>query len=97
MAIFEAATAVAQKGGKVFPHIMIPLVGIVDELESQTEVVRQAAFAVSKATGERARPLPASLPVCHAAVHALRVEPKASSGTACGVGAENGCVRVPDA
>lgn len=34
-AIFEAATNVMQAGGSVHPHIMIPLVGIVDELESQ--------------------------------------------------------------
>ena len=34
-AIFEAAATVLQEGVKVFPHIMVPLVGIGHELETQ--------------------------------------------------------------
>ncbi len=42
-AIFEAACEVEKDGIKVFPEVMIPLVGIYRELESQREVVEAVA------------------------------------------------------
>ncbi len=45
-AIFEAAVAVAKKGIKVIPEIMIPLVGNVKELENQKAIVVKAAEEV---------------------------------------------------
>jgi pyruvate,orthophosphate dikinase len=42
-AIFRAAVAVARDGVKVHPEIMIPLVGDVNELKLQEEIVRRAA------------------------------------------------------
>jgi len=45
-AIFEAAVAVAKNGVKVFPEIMIPLVGIMKEMSSQKEIVRRVADEV---------------------------------------------------
>ena len=47
-AILEAACEVAKKGIKVHPEIMIPLVGHVNELKSQEEVVRRVAKEVFK-------------------------------------------------
>jgi pyruvate,orthophosphate dikinase len=51
-AIFEAAARVQKKGGKVLPEIMIPLVGHVNELKLQADVVRRVAAEVMAATGE---------------------------------------------
>ncbi len=51
-AILEAAVAVSQKGVKVHPHIMIPLVGIDFELEKQIEVAHAAARDVFAAMGK---------------------------------------------
>jgi pyruvate,orthophosphate dikinase len=45
-AIFEAAVAVAKKGIKVIPEVMIPLVGNVKELEHQKAIVVKAAEEV---------------------------------------------------
>jgi pyruvate, orthophosphate dikinase len=45
-AIFSAAVAAKREGVKVFPEVMIPLVGDVRELELQTEVVRRMAKEV---------------------------------------------------
>lgn len=45
-AIFEAAVNVSKKGVKVLPEIMIPLVGHVNELKLQEEIVRKTADAV---------------------------------------------------
>jgi pyruvate, orthophosphate dikinase len=45
-AIFEAAVAVAKKGIKVIPEVMIPLVGNVKELEHQKSIVVKAAEEV---------------------------------------------------
>ena len=45
-AILEAACAVAKQGMKVYPEIMIPLVGHVNELKSQEAVVRRTAGEV---------------------------------------------------
>ncbi len=50
-AIFEAAVAVAKKGIKVIPEVMIPLVGNVKELENQKAIVVKAADEVFKAAG----------------------------------------------
>jgi len=45
-AIFQAAVAVSKDGVKVFPEIMIPLVGIMKEMSSQKEIVRRVAEEV---------------------------------------------------
>jgi pyruvate,orthophosphate dikinase len=47
-AIFEAAANVMAKGIKVFPEVMIPLVGNVKELEDQAGIVRRVAMEVMK-------------------------------------------------
>ncbi|KAL4538716.1 hypothetical protein Ndes2526B_g02998 [Nannochloris sp. 'desiccata'] len=51
LAILEAAVDATQKGIKVTPHIMIPLVGFEEELANQAAVVHEAAQEVFKATG----------------------------------------------
>ncbi len=45
-AIFEAACNVAKDGVKVFPEIMIPLVGTLKELANQVAIVRRVAAEV---------------------------------------------------
>ncbi len=50
-AIFEAACECAQKGVKVIPEIMIPLVGHVAELRDQAAVVRRVAEEVMAKRG----------------------------------------------
>ncbi|MBI1798459.1 MAG: pyruvate, phosphate dikinase [Candidatus Eisenbacteria bacterium] len=50
-AIFEAACAVAKKGVKVIPEIMIPLVGHVNELRDQAAIVRRVATEVMSRQG----------------------------------------------
>ncbi len=50
-AIFEAAVAVAKKGVKVIPEVMIPLVGNVKELENQKAIVVKVAEEVLNAAG----------------------------------------------
>ena len=45
-AIFEAAVAVAKDGVKVFPEVMIPLVGLVKEMANQGAIVRRVAEEV---------------------------------------------------
>ncbi len=52
-AIFEAAVDVAKRGIKVLPEIMIPLVGHINELSLQREVVVDTAEEVFKETGTR--------------------------------------------
>jgi pyruvate,orthophosphate dikinase len=52
-AIFEAACECAQKGVKVIPEIMIPLVGHVAELRDQAAVVRRVAEEVIAKRGVR--------------------------------------------
>jgi pyruvate,orthophosphate dikinase len=52
-AIIEAAVNVAKEGVKVHPHIMIPLVGIEDELVGQAKIVNEVAAQVFAATGAR--------------------------------------------
>ncbi|MFQ6092537.1 MAG: pyruvate, phosphate dikinase [bacterium] len=50
-AIMEAACHLAKKGLKVYPEIMIPLVGTREELENQRQVVVEAVEAVIRRTG----------------------------------------------
>jgi pyruvate,orthophosphate dikinase len=45
-ALFEAACEVTRKGGDVRPEVMIPLVGMVSELERMRELVHQVADEV---------------------------------------------------
>ncbi|MBL1212341.1 MAG: pyruvate, phosphate dikinase [Ignavibacteriae bacterium] len=52
-AIFEAAVDVAKKGIKVFPEIMIPLVGHVEELNLQEDIVRRVAEEVFAKKGKK--------------------------------------------
>jgi pyruvate,orthophosphate dikinase len=53
-AIFEAALQVARKGQPVKPEVMIPLVGHVEELKRQKQIVLEEAKAVlSKPGGEK--------------------------------------------
>jgi pyruvate,orthophosphate dikinase len=50
-AIFEAACEVAKEGVKVIPEVMIPLVGHVNELRAQREIVDRMAKEVMGQTG----------------------------------------------
>ncbi|MCP2520265.1 pyruvate, phosphate dikinase [SCandidatus Aminicenantes bacterium Aminicenantia_JdfR_composite] len=50
-AIFEAACRLAKEGGKVIPEIMIPLVGHVNELAHQKEIVERVGEEVMKKYG----------------------------------------------
>jgi pyruvate,orthophosphate dikinase len=45
-AIFEAAVAVAKRGGKPVPEVMIPLVADVEEYKNQADIVRRVASEV---------------------------------------------------
>jgi pyruvate,orthophosphate dikinase len=50
-AIFEAAVNVTKEGVKVIPEIMIPLVGMVKEMNNQGAIVRRVAAEVFKEKG----------------------------------------------
>jgi pyruvate,orthophosphate dikinase len=50
-AILEAAVEVTKRGKKVIPEIMIPLVGFVNELKSQKDIVDKVAKEVMEAAG----------------------------------------------
>ncbi len=50
-AIMEAACNLVKNGVKVYPEIMIPLIGTVAELENQKKVVKEAVEEVIKKTG----------------------------------------------
>jgi pyruvate,orthophosphate dikinase len=50
-AIFEAACDLKKEGVEVIPEVMIPLVGFVTELQSQTKLVRDTATQVFKEKG----------------------------------------------
>ncbi|KAG0607867.1 hypothetical protein M758_8G061300 [Ceratodon purpureus] len=50
-AIFEAAIGMANQGIKVFPEIMVPLVGTPQELKHQVDLIHQVAKEVFAATG----------------------------------------------
>jgi pyruvate,orthophosphate dikinase len=52
-AIIEAACQVAKKGVKVFPEIMIPLIGTKAEFENQKKVVNETANEVMKRMGTK--------------------------------------------
>jgi pyruvate,orthophosphate dikinase len=52
-AIFEAAVQVSQKGIKVIPEVMIPLIGSVEELENQKKVVVRVAEEVFAKAGRK--------------------------------------------
>lgn len=52
-AILEAAINVQTKGVKVYPEIMIPLVGVVEELRMQTEIIHTVAAQVFAEKGKR--------------------------------------------
>jgi pyruvate,orthophosphate dikinase len=52
-AILEAAVEVSAEGIKVYPEIMIPLVGVKKELDLQAAVVRKTADEVFKAKGKK--------------------------------------------
>jgi pyruvate,orthophosphate dikinase len=52
-AIFEAASEVAKEGVKVIPEVMIPLVGHVNELRAQREIVERVAKEVMVQTGTK--------------------------------------------
>lgn len=52
-AIFEAACEIAQEGLKVLPEVMIPLVGHVNELRAQREIVDREAKEVMAQTGKK--------------------------------------------
>jgi len=50
-AIIEAAAELLQEGRRVFPEIMVPLVGHYKELANQAKVIRETADAVQKEKG----------------------------------------------
>src|SRR6266853_4460505 len=52
-AIFEAAVNVQKAGVKVFPEVMIPLVGMMKEMENQSAIIRQVAEQVFKENGTK--------------------------------------------
>jgi pyruvate,orthophosphate dikinase len=52
-AIFKAAAACQQRGIKVLPEVMIPLVSDVNELRMQADLVRTVADQVMSETGQR--------------------------------------------
>ncbi|HVW10502.1 MAG TPA: pyruvate, phosphate dikinase [Bryobacteraceae bacterium] len=52
-AIFEAAVQVAKKGVKVIPEVMIPLIGSVEELKNQKDIVVRVAEEVFKKAGQK--------------------------------------------
>jgi pyruvate,orthophosphate dikinase len=52
-AIFKAAAAVQKRGIKVHPEVMIPLVGDLNELKAQADLVKGVARQVSGETGEQ--------------------------------------------
>jgi pyruvate,orthophosphate dikinase len=54
-AIFEAACDVAERGVRVEPEVMIPLVGDVKELDDQTAVVRRVAGEVFAGRGRKVK------------------------------------------
>jgi pyruvate,orthophosphate dikinase len=50
-AIFEAAAELTQKGIKVYPEVMVPLVGIASEYNHQEAIIRRMAAEVMKEKG----------------------------------------------
>jgi len=54
-AIMEAACNLVKKGVKVYPEIMIPLIGTVEELENQKKVVKETVDEVIKKKGTKVK------------------------------------------
>jgi pyruvate,orthophosphate dikinase len=54
-AIFEAACELKREGVDAIPEVMIPLVGHVEELKRQAEIVRKVAEETIAATGARVK------------------------------------------
>jgi len=54
-AIFEAACAAKKEGIDVKPEVMIPLVGFVNELKKQEEIVRSVAAEVFREKGVKVK------------------------------------------
>ena len=52
-AIIEAAVELTQKGVKVFPEIMVPLIGTVEEFAHQKAIIKKTAEQVFSEKGER--------------------------------------------
>ncbi|MGH7544836.1 MAG: putative PEP-binding protein, partial [Gemmatimonadota bacterium] len=52
-AIFEAAVAAQKKGIRVYPEVMVPLVGHVQELKRQRALIERVARQVFSETGKR--------------------------------------------
>ncbi len=52
-AIIEAAIEVQENGTKVFPEIMVPLIGSAEEFEDQKAVIKATAEQVFKETGKK--------------------------------------------
>ncbi|MDP8218939.1 MAG: pyruvate, phosphate dikinase, partial [Candidatus Theseobacter exili] len=50
-AIFEAACELTKKGKKVYPEVMVPLIGTVNEFVNQKEIIESVAQEVIKASG----------------------------------------------
>lgn len=50
-AIIEAAVNVSKDGVKVHPHIMVPLVGIEEELTGQAKIINEVAQQVGEGDG----------------------------------------------
>jgi pyruvate,orthophosphate dikinase len=73
-AIIEAALNVQEKGIKVFPEIMVPLVGVVEELKLQAKIINETAEQVFKERGKRiAYKIGTMIEVPRAAVTAGRI------------------------
>ncbi len=54
-AIFEAACDLTRRKLKVFPEVMVPLVGTVGELRNQDQIIRRVAREVMKEQGVRVK------------------------------------------
>ncbi|MBO8131434.1 MAG: pyruvate, phosphate dikinase [Candidatus Marinimicrobia bacterium] len=50
-AIFEATAQLVKEGHEVFPEVMVPLVGILNEFKNQAEIIHRVAKEVMKETG----------------------------------------------
>ena len=77
-AIIEAACEISKEGKKIVPEIMIPLVGMVSEMKSQKDLVRQVAEDTMKRCGVKLSYLVgAMIELPRAAVTAKRIAEEA--------------------
>ncbi len=77
-AIIEAACEIAKEGKKIVPEIMIPLVGMVSEMKSQKDLVREVADETMKRCGVKLSYLVgAMIELPRAAVTAKRIAEEA--------------------